>query len=108
MPLRMIGREQWRGFCDRVSKRLVDHHAETAIASLGLGSQVEAQWLPLLGVAYDPKGDLVEIGLQGLDHRVRRPHQLYADEGPTGLAALVILDDDGLRHEVRLRQPLRV
>jgi hypothetical protein len=108
MALRMIARAQWRVFCDRVSKGLAGQRAETVLTSPGLGSEIQAEWLPLLGIAYDPKSDVIEIGLAGLGHRVRQPHQLYADEGPAGLAALVIIDDEGVRHEIKLREPVRL
>jgi Family of unknown function (DUF5335) len=38
--------------------------AEIEVASLALGDQVEAEWLPLLGIAYDPKDDLVQVALE--------------------------------------------
>src|ERR1700716_2179183 len=37
-----------------VSKVLPAKQAEIEVASLKLGDQVEAEWLPLLGLAYDP------------------------------------------------------
>ena len=109
MALRMIARVQWHAFCDHVSKGLAGHHrAETVLTSPCHGTQIQAEWMPLLGIAYDPKGDVIEIGLAGLGHRIHRPYRLYADEGPAGLAALVILDDAGVRHEIRLREPVRL
>jgi hypothetical protein len=44
--------------------------AEIEIAGLVFGDHVAAKWLPLLGITYDPKGDLVEIALEGLDHLI--------------------------------------
>jgi hypothetical protein len=68
MALRKLDKTEWRVFCDRVSKALVGKRAEIEVASLALGSQVEAKWLPLLGIAYDLKDDIIEIALEGLDH----------------------------------------
>lgn len=37
------------------------------MASLKLGNQIEAEWVPLLGITCDPKNDLVEVLPEGLD-----------------------------------------
>jgi hypothetical protein len=43
--------------------------SRAAICGLALGDQIAANWLPLLGITYEPKDDLLEIALEGLDHR---------------------------------------
>jgi Family of unknown function (DUF5335) len=91
MALRRLDKTEWRVFCDRVSKALVGNRAEIEIASLALGSQVEAEWLPLLGIAYDPKDDIIEIALEGLDHMVHRPREMYVDLSPDGLTSLEVI-----------------
>ena len=40
--------------------------AEIEVASLDLGDQIEAEWLPLLGITYDDKDDVLEIALEEL------------------------------------------
>jgi hypothetical protein len=106
MALRRLDKTEWRVFCDRVSKALVGKRAEIEIASLALGSQVEAEWLPLLGIAYDPKDDIIEIALEGLDHMVHRPREMYVDLGPDGLTSLEVIDGYDIRQIVKLRDPL--
>ena len=51
---------------DRLSKTLEGKQAEIEVASLSLGDQVEAEWLPLHGITYDPNDDLVEVALERL------------------------------------------
>lgn len=63
-------------FCDFLSDALVGKHAEIELASLALGSQIEAEWLPLQGIVYDSKDDIVEIALDGLDAIVG-PHRSF-------------------------------
>ena len=106
MAVRKLDKAVWRVFCDRVSKGLIGKRAEIEIASLALGSQIEAEWLPLLGIAYDPKDDIVEIALEGLDHMVQRPREMYVDLGPDGLTSLEVIDSDDARHIVKFRDPL--
>ena len=55
--------------------------AEIEVASLSLGDQVEAEWLPLHGITYDPNDDLVEVALEGLDHMIRKPREIYPRTG---------------------------
>ena len=49
---------------------------------------------------------MIEIALDGLDHMVNRPRELYVDVGPGGMISLEIVDGGGVRQIVRLRDPL--
>jgi len=62
--------------------------------------------LPLFGIVYDPKSDVIEIALQDVDHIVRKPREIYIDEETTGLVSLEVLDGDGVQHIVQFRDPL--
>jgi len=106
MATRKLEKTQWRTFFDRVSNMLEGKQAEIEVVSLGLGDQVEAKWLPLLGIAYDPNDDIVEVALEDLDHLIAKPRDLYVEEGSGGLVALQIVDADGVKQIVKLRDPL--
>ena len=88
MPTRKLDKKEWRSFLDHLSTTLEGKEAEIEGVSLQLGDQVEADWLPLLGIAYDPNDDIVEVALEDLDHLIAKPRELYVEEGPGGLAAL--------------------
>src|SRR6266540_3009494 len=107
MTIRKLEKPEWRPFLDVVSKLLEAKEAEIEVASLDLGDQVQAEWLPLLGITYDPNDDIVEVALDGLDHMIHKPRELYAEEGPGGLTALEIIDADDVKQIVKLRDPLR-
>jgi hypothetical protein len=81
MGSRELADPEWQSFCDRLSKALLGHYSTTWTASLVVNLEVVAEWVPLLGFAYDPKKDHLEISLRDLDHRVRQPRTLYIDEG---------------------------
>ena len=106
MTTRKLDKQQWRTFFDRVSTTLEGKQAEIEIASLRLGDQVEAEWLPLLGIAYDPNDDIVEVALEGLDHLISKPRDIYVEDAPGGLVVLEIVDADDVRQIVKLRDPL--
>lgn len=96
----------WQTYFDRITKLVVGKQTEIEVVSLKLGDQLEAEWVPLLGITYDPKNDLVEVLLEGLDHLIRNPRDIYVDEGPAGLTSMEVTDADGVRQIIRLRDPL--
>jgi hypothetical protein len=106
MRTRKLERSEWQTYCDRISRALIGKRAEVEVVSLDLGRQVEAEWLPIYGITFDPKDEAFEIALEGLDHRVRQPREFHVVEGPQGLSSLEIVDADGLRQIVRLKDPL--
>jgi hypothetical protein len=106
MTTRMISKPEWRPYLDQISKDLAGRRAEVDVMSLKLGSQVQAQWIQLLGIAYDPRNDVLEVALEGLDHLISRPLELYVEEGDTGLESLFVSDADGNHHVIRLKQPV--
>lgn len=108
MPMTKLPRAEWRSFCDRVTRGLAGARAEIEVASLAIGDRVETRWLPLFGVTYDSRADSLEIALEGVDHIIDRPRDLYAESTERGLVALEIVADDETRQTVRLREPLKL
>lgn len=106
MAARKVDKSEWRSFFDGVSKVLAGARAEIEVASLDVGDQIEAEWVPFLGIVYDPKDDLIEIALQGVDHLIHKPREVYVDVGGGGLVSFEIIDADGARQIVMLREPL--
>jgi hypothetical protein len=106
MTIRRLERSDWGGFCIRASRGLLGKQVEIEVASLQIGLQLEARWLPLLGIAYDPKDDVLELLIGELDHLIRAPRELYVDEEPLGIASFQIIDAEGVRQIVTLRDPL--
>lgn len=106
MTISKLEKAAWQPYLDKVSKTLVGKQAEIEVASLEIGDQIEAEWVPLLGITYDPKNDLVEILLEGLDHLIHKPRDIYVDHGPTGLTSLEVIDTDDVRQIMKLRDPL--
>ncbi|HKF09976.1 MAG TPA: DUF5335 domain-containing protein [Xanthobacteraceae bacterium] len=106
MATRKLEKKEWRTFFDRLSTTLQGKEAEIEVASLRLGDQVEADWLPLIGIAYDPNDDVVEVALEDLDHLIPKPRDIYIADGPAGVMALEIIDADDVKQIVKLRSPL--
>jgi len=106
MTIRKLEKPEWRLFLDIVSKLLEAKNAEIEVASLDLGDQVLAEWLPLLGITYDPKGDVVEVVLDGHDHMIHRPREIYLDNGAGALTTIEIVDANGVKQIVKLNDQL--
>lgn len=106
MSVRRVEKSEWQGFCNSLSKILVGAQTEIHVASLALGDQIQAEWLPLHGVVYDHKDDTIEISLEGLDHRIRRPRELHVDESAGGVVSLQIVDGDGVQRIINFREPI--
>ena len=51
MTARKLDKRQWSTFLNGITRMLEGKRAEVKVASLRLGDQVEAEWLPLLGIA---------------------------------------------------------
>jgi Family of unknown function (DUF5335) len=106
MPTRKLDKREWHPFLDGISKLLEAKEAEVEVASLALGDQIEAEWLPLYGLAYDPKDDVVEVALEGLDHMIPHPREIYVQDGTAGLTSLEVIDATGAKQIVKLRDQL--
>ncbi len=106
MALLRIKQRMWYEFCNGVTRQLVGKRAEIEIASLDLGVQMMSRCLPLLGLVYDGKRDFLEISIDGLDHLVLKPREVYAEYGPRGLQSVGVLDSDGAWQILLLRDPL--
>lgn len=105
MP-RKLDKPDWRATFDAISKVLPAKRVQVETASLKLGDQLAAEWLPLLGIAYDPKNDLVEIALEGVDHLVRNPREIWLEGEGADLSSIEIIAADDVRQIILFRDPL--
>lgn len=106
MATQQLQRAEWQPYFDRVSRTLGGELAEIETAGLPIGDQVNQEWTPLNGLAYDPKDDVFEIVTETLDHLIYHPQQIYVDEAGPALRSVDVVDADGNHQIVRLKQPL--
>lgn len=106
MTIRTLARSDWQSYFDRMGSALEGKRVSVEITSPTLGDQWEADDLPLFGIAYDPKDDLIEIAMEGLEHLVQHPQAVTVEEQPAGLTSLEIVAEDGAREIVTLHDPL--
>jgi hypothetical protein len=101
-----LDKEELRELFDRVSKGLQGQPVEVDAASLQLGDQIEADWVRLLGLSYDPDEDAIEIMLDGIDITVPRPREIHFHGTGGRWTALDIRDAEGAQHILELKEPL--
>ena len=98
-------RSEFIGVCAALSSGLMGKRAEIEVLSPTDGILIEARWLPLIGFAYHPGQDTLIIMLDGLDHLVFQPREMYLDFGAGGVQSLGILDQRSVWQIVSLRDP---
>lgn len=97
----------WQKTFDQLSKTaLVGKEVEIEVLGLKIGDQIEQQWIQLLGMSYDPKSDVIEVLVEGLDHLIPKPREVWIDQGAAGLSSMEVIQDDDVRQIIRLREPL--
>ena len=101
-----VPQAEWRDFFDRMSKALTGKWAEIEVASLDLGDQITVEWVPMLGITYDSKDDLLDVALDRYDHLIHHPKQIVVNEDQGGVASVAVVDAEGTTQIVRMKQPL--
>jgi len=106
MPLRQLAKAQWQTYLERVSAALGARRVEIEATGLGLGGAVQTEWIPLLGLSYEPEGDLLSVMAEGARHLIRHPKQVHVEHEEDWLLGIEVLDAEGVRHFILLREPL--
>ena len=101
-----VPRAEWKPLFDRLSKSLLGKQAEIEVASLDLGDQIAVEWIPFLGISYDPRDDRIDVVLDRISHAISGPKEVRIDESPAGLSSIAIVDKQGTGQVIRLKDPL--
>ena len=79
--------------------------ADVEVLTSELGDQFEAEAARLMGVSYDSHTNSIDIELEGGDHRVYNPSEVWVIEEEDGfLKAIEMAQPDGTREVVRIRR----
>lgn len=102
-----LNKAAWQKAFDQMSKsELVGKQVEIEVTGPDIGDQIEQEWTQLLGITYDPKSDLIEILVEGLDHLIPKPREIWVEHGAAGLASMEVIGADDVCQIIRLREPL--
>lgn len=106
MSTEKLEKRVWHSYFDAMSKLLEGKQAEIEIDSLALGQRLEAEFVPLRGIAYDQVDDVVEVRLEGLDHAIHHAREVYVEHDGVNLRSVEVIDEDGAQQIIKLRDPL--
>lgn len=104
----------WKEYFDDFSKRSSTMLVEIEVASLDLGDQFLAEWVPLRGISYDHKDDvlLISLGKEGteeiVEHLIHDPREVYVDEEIIGITNIAVTDKDGRTQIIKFREVLKL
>lgn len=110
MTTKQIPPKEWRTFFDRFTRQhLRDDVPETVtieVASPETGDQVSAKDARLLGITYDPRSEALEVVLEGSDHLVFRPADIWVVENEADgfLETVDLVRDDGTKEIMYLHR----
>ena len=106
--LETIPKEKWKPFFELMTDALLGKWAEIEVASLDLGDQIVAEWVPMLGITYDYKDDVLDVALDRSNHLIYHPRDIVVERADGAIASVAVLDAEGKRQIVRLKDPLKL
>lgn len=115
MATTRLDKSRWKDYFDHVSKTLRTKLVELDVESLKLGDQLEVEWAPLVGLTYDPKGDVMAVLVEGkvkqgsdgvVEHNIFHPKQIFVEQDVDTLHSIDVLDTEDEHHILILKDPL--
>ena len=98
-----LPRPQWQARLAELTQQHQGHGVAIALLDQEFGDEAEVEMLPLAFLEFDPRDDVVIVGVGGRDdrypivlrHIVEHPQSIAADSVGEGRVALDIVDGDG-------------
>ncbi len=111
MKTTTLEKSTWEEYLNHFSKALGACLTEVEVAGLDVGDQIEAEWIVLSGISYDPKDDIVVVDMvskddENFEHIIRKPVELVVQEDVDGVKSLTVVDADDHKQIIHLKKPL--
>ena len=109
LETRKIPQDQMERYFDAFTKHFLAHESTNAVdvelVAPDWGDQFVAEGAHLYGITYDPKDDAIEFEMEGGDHRILHPREVWvAEEVDTFIKAIQVVRDDGAREVARVNR----
>jgi hypothetical protein len=101
-----IDRGRWRAYFDDMARVTRGNQVYVETGALHLGQQAGAEWLPLTGITYDPKSDVLDVITDPIDHMIHHPSAISVDYDSQGLHNVAVIDSEGNQQVIRLKEPM--
>jgi hypothetical protein len=104
-----VPNDQLQTYFDRFTKHFLlresTNSVDTEVLSPDWGAQFEAEGAHLLGITYDPRDNALQFELEGGEHRIPSPKEVWTSEEEDGFVkAIEIVRDDGTREVTRVNR----
>ncbi len=104
-----ISKNQWENYLNQLSKVFKDTPVEVEVAASGIFDKPEVEWLPILGISYDPKDNIVSILFENLDHIIEKPYEIKVEKDDSGIKEIdIVSEEDGTKTVLRFKTPVRL
>ncbi|MCB0719501.1 MAG: DUF5335 family protein [Bacteroidetes bacterium] len=103
-----IDKGEWMSFFsalaqDHRRRKQVDY-AEVRIMSREIGVQKEVSWLPLIGITYDQRNDVIDLSVENMNHMIQHPKEVFVDDGGNGhVRSIEVMRNDGIVELIEIR-----
>jgi hypothetical protein len=109
LETKRVPNDQLKTYFDKFTRHFLLRESTNAVDVEVLapdwGDQFAAEGAHLFGITYDPKDNALEFEIEGGDHRVRRPKEVWTAEEFDGFVkAIEIVRDDGTREVARVNR----
>jgi hypothetical protein len=101
-----LERSRWRGYFDDMAQVTRGSQVYVETSAEEFGDQVESRWLPLNGITYDPKDDVLDVITDAVDHMIHHPSAISIDYDTAGIHNLCVTDREGHRQLIRMKEPM--
>jgi hypothetical protein len=100
-----LERSRWHAYFDEMAHKTLGNQVclETAVGEFD--TRQTSDWLPLTGITYDPKSDVLEVVTDTLDHLIAHPTAISVGYDVEGLHTVSVTDGEGRREIIRLKEP---
>lgn len=104
--LTQLSRRDWQRFFARVSAALAGRSVQ--VDATALDEELPGDWVGLACVSYDPERGELALTVEGERRLVRHPRQVHVHQDGDMLHSMELIDADGRRDFIVLREPLQV
>lgn len=104
-----IPRDEWSDYFDNFTRQHLRNDPPDLVTlevlSPRLGDQVYAQNARLLGLSFDPHSEAFEVLIDGADHMIFQPAEIWVLEGDTAVIAVFeLVHADGTRQLIHVKE----
>lgn len=109
-PTPELEKKRWREYFDSLAHSLQGLLVSIEVMSEQIGDQTDVERIPLQGISYDPKDDVLEVAVGGRDsrypvvlrHFIDAPSMIRVQDGAVRPHTIFVEDASGTKTLIRL------